>query len=152
MYIYIYIYIYIWVGISRNTKWYLTKLAGKWICEIVWYSNIYNRVWNSQCTRFKSLTLKMRSLDVDDLLVNMHMFAKIGASRPIHLFLVTFHDGCTYVHMNGMPHCIISCKNNRLTSFFDIRILLGQCDATKELLVSRFHNYFQPDTLWYLAF
>ena len=64
-------------------------------------------LWTSQCTRFESLTLKMRSrtltiwmkINVRIYFFDLHKWAKIGASRPSRLFPVTFRDGCTYIHM-----------------------------------------------------
>ena len=52
-----------------------------------------------QCIRFESLTLKMKVNDVDDFndigrLVNLHMSAKIGASRFSHFFVVKYSKFC----------------------------------------------------------
>ena len=84
--------------------------------------------------RIFDLEMRSRTLEiwvemsVPPFFFNMHMCAKISASRLSHLFPVTFHDGSIYVH-NASSHSTIKlCRNgveNRPTSLFDMQVLSG---------------------------
>ena len=80
-----------------------------------------------QCTRFQSLTLKMKVDDLDESLlanhlVNVHTCAKIGTCRRSHLFEVHFVTyGWTEARTHALPASIYNstllerCKCLQLT-------------------------------------